>query len=190
MYRLLAETFLSEPTVGGMRNLEWAASVLGVSGPPPCALNDLVAEYRALFVVPNPRYVAPYESVYRDAWEVPELPGRQVGGGSPSRLVKGLLMGESTIAVQECYASVGVVPSQELPDHIGNELRFMAFLWTLEGEDSSELTPDVRTLRLRFCDEHLRAWLDPLRVRILESQRLGFYPVVLGMVHAALDRER
>ena len=45
--------------------------------PPPdepgLSLDELDREYMELFVIPGPRYVAPYESVFRDRWILPAV---------------------------------------------------------------------------------------------------------------------
>ena len=63
-------------------------------------------EFMDLFVVPNSRYVAPYESAYRDRWLLPE----QVGKDGTPQVMKRLLMGESTLAVRRCFLEAGVEP--------------------------------------------------------------------------------
>ncbi len=90
---------------------------LACGGEPDMAA--LRQEFDDLFVVPLGRYVTPYEAVYRDQ--------RLVG----ERVVGGLLMGPSTVAVLSDYRAGGVEVAPdcgELPDHIGIELNFMAIL--------------------------------------------------------------
>ena len=78
-------------------------------------LEEAVLDFEALFRVPGSRYLSPYESVYRS----------QGAGG------RGGLCGPETAAVERLYLKEGLGPNAEfteLPDHVGVELEFMAFL--------------------------------------------------------------
>ena len=135
-----------------------------------------------LFVVPNPRYVAPYESVYRDCWVLPPGPGKE----SAEQVIGRLLMGESTLQVRQAYLQAGVLPEEDLPDHIGNEFRFMAYLWTREAEASDGEAQAWAERRAEFRREHLLKWIGQLRERVAERDRLGHYRVALQVAEAVL----
>ena len=111
LYRFLAAGFLTPPTaemVAPMLEddvLEELRERFGGD-----AVADLIAfkqtfsgdsdaldrEYQDLFVVPLGRYVTPYEAVYRDE--------RVIDG----QVVRGLLMGPSTLAVRALYREAGL----------------------------------------------------------------------------------
>lgn len=188
LYAFLANVLTSRPTADSVGRVRQMAEVLGIPCREAWPIGDLEQEYVELFVVPNPRYVAPYESVYRDAWLLPVAHDPESPFAARSRMIKGLVMGESTAAVQECYRDAGLVPSEELPDHIANELRFMAYLWERETQTPQE-GGRYATLRARFRDEHLLKWVGQLHDRILESERLRYYSVALKLAELILRSE-
>ena len=138
-----------------------------------------------LFVVPNSRYVAPYESAYRDHWLLPEHPGKD---GSP-QVLKRLLMGESTLAVRRCFLEAGVEPIEDLPDHISNELRLMAHLWSGEAQEARGGNGRLEELKSELRDEHLLKWVGELRSKVSEHDRLGFYSAALHVVERVLEND-
>ncbi len=142
-----------------------------------------------LFVIPGARYAAPYESVFRDHWL---LPATLRPGSNPAEtglMIKGLVMGESTEQVRQCYIQAGIFPDAELPDHIGNELRFMAHLWALEARAQDEDASRLEDLREAFRQEHLLQWIHPLLARVGENDRLGYYRVVLEIAAIVLEND-
>jgi TorA maturation chaperone TorD len=178
VYAFLASLFLSRPTEGSVRAVREMAGGLEIEDPGPMVLDDLEREYMDLFVVPNPRYVAPYESVFRDSWSSP------VEGGAP---IKGLLMGDSSLAVQQCYDEAGVTPGGELPDHVANELQFMAWLWARQAVSGSEDGALIAELRSRFRADHVARWIADLSGRVAERDRLGFYTAALRVTEAVIE---
>ena len=178
VYAFLASLFHSLPTDDSVRAFREIAGGLEIEDPGPIALKDLEREYMDLFVVPNPRYVAPYESVFRDSWSNP------VEGGAP---IKGLLMGDSSLAVRRCYDEAGVAPEDELPDHVATELQFMAWLWALQAEPESSDVAAIAELRSRFRDNHVARWIADLRGRVAERDRLGFYAAALRVTEAVIE---
>jgi TorA maturation chaperone TorD len=193
IYAFLANVLTSPPTAETVRRVRQMADVFGIACPAAWPLRELEQEYTELFVVPGPRYVAPYESVYRDAWLVPcsqDGPwSARTSDGPRHLLVKGLLMGESTVAVRACYRQAGVVPTDELPDHIGNELRFMAHLWERSAEPHGNGNTFAQ-LRATFRDDHLLTWTGLLVARLRKSDRLGYFPIVLEIAERVLQDER
>ena len=75
LYGFLAGVFGSPPTEESQHALSDMATVLGIDCPRELAVSELEREFMDLFVVPNSRYVAPYESAYRDRWLLPPRPG-------------------------------------------------------------------------------------------------------------------
>lgn len=190
IYKFLAEVFTSRPTPAMVQSVRDMAQVLGLTCRDGWSLDDLAQDYSALFVVPGPRYVAPYESVYRDALES-RAPGHGASGPAASpqgARVKGLLMGDSTLEVQACYREAAVFPEGEIPDHIGNELRFMAYL-CLRRATATENSERLADLQTRFRTEHLLTWLGLLGQRIRESETVGFYSLVAQVAEIVLQDE-
>jgi len=180
VYAFLASLFHSLPTEDSVRAVREMAGGLEIEDPGPFVLKDLEREYMDLFVVPNPRYVAPYESVFRDSWSNP------VEDGAP---IRGLLMGDSSLAVRRCYDEAGVSPADELPDHVATELQFMAWLWALQAEPESSDVAAIAELRTRFRDNHVARWIADLRGRVAERDRLGFYAAALRVTEAVIEAD-
>ena len=189
IYGFLAQIFGAHPTQDSISGLREMADVLGIPYPDDLTLTELDQEYMELLVVPNARYVAPYESVFRDQWLVPAVLKRGSNPGETSVKIKGLVMGESTLEVQQCYLKAGVFPGPDLPDHIANEFRFMAHLWASEAENPSAQNGELAELRRRFHEEHILKWIDELRERVVESDRLGYYLAALDVANAVLQDE-
>jgi len=188
IYGFLARVFCSAPTAESVHAVSQMALTLGISCPEGLSLGEVEREFMDLFVVPNPRYVAPYESVYRDRWLLEPASGTEPGKGSAPLVMERLLMGESTMAVREAYLQAGVLPEEDLPDHIANELRFMAHLWAREAEAGGD-APGLTDLRQRFREEHLLKWIGQLREKVAERERLGYYRVALEVAETVLQGE-
>lgn len=117
------------------------------------------AEYTRLFVAPRP-IVYPYESMYEPAPRV---------------------MGETTLAVEQCYAASGFPAPEwrDLPDHVALELHFMA--WLAGEESAARLRREpwrlARTLHLEltFLQDHLIRWIPRFSEAVGVSTRLVFY---------------
>ena len=189
IYSFLAEVFSSHPTPEAAIGVRQMAEALDISCNSDWAVSDLEREYMDLFVVPTSRYAAPYESVYRDHWLLPAMLKPGSDPGETSRVIKGLVMGESTIAVRQIYLEAGVLPGQGLPDHISNELHFLAHLCTCEAENRP---PDDGTFleqRAVFCRDHLLKWIDQFREKIVQNERLGYYLTAVRITEALLASE-
>ena len=189
MYGFLAGVCCSAPTAESAHAVSQLALALGISCPEGLSLGELEREFMDLFVVPNPRYVAPYESVYRDGWLLEPASVTEPGKGPAPLVMERLLMGESTMAVRQAYLQAGVLPEEDLPDHIGNELRFMAHLWAREAEAGEEGAGRLADLREAFRRDHLLQWIRPLLARVQENDRLGFYRVVLEIAAIVLESD-
>lgn len=141
-------------------------------------------EYQGLFVVPMGRYVTPYEAVYRDE--------RTVEG----EVVRGLLMGPSTVAVKALYREAGAEVAQdllELPDHVGLELGCMDYLCEAEAcawerGDSAAVTR-ARQLQRRLLTEHLLQWIPALRRRIRTNAPGPFYQGIADLTEAFVRQD-
>lgn len=189
IYHFLADVFGSHPTQNSIDSVRDMAGVLGIPCPGDLTLAELDQEYMELFVIPNPRYVAPYESVFRDCWLLPAALKRGSNPGETSLKIKGLVMGESTLQVRQAYLEAGVLPSADLPDHIGNELSFMAHLWAREAENPPAEAEALAERRKQFRQEHILKWIDDLRERLMESDCLGHYTAALQIAQAMLETD-
>lgn len=127
-------------------------------------------EYDALFRVPGPRYTRPYESVYRER--------RNIGG----QVVYGLVWGEATAAVKDLYTRAGAEVTdeiRELPDFIGLELAFMAFLCQQENraweQGDRDLARRYLELQREFLADHLSRWAGDFCQEMRAKAETGFY---------------
>lgn len=150
----------------------------------PDSLARLTQEFNDLFIVPLGRYITPYEAVYRDE--------REVDG----KRVKGLLAGESTIAVQKSYREAGIAIRDdflELPDHAGVELSFMSYLCSKQSDmrKAGEVQKSLKYLKMqkRFYKEHLTVWMPRLCARMNENSEGPFYKGVSRLIEAFLILE-
>lgn len=186
LYGFLAGVFGSPPTAESQRALFEMAAVLDIECPRELPVSELEREFMDLFVVPNSRYVAPYESAYRDRWLLPPGPGMD----AVEQSVGGLLMGESALAVRQFFLAAGVLPSQDLPDHFSNELRLMSHLWSCEAREAPGGTGRLAEIRSKLRDDHLLMWLGELRGKVSKQDRLGFYSAALRVVERVLENDR
>ena len=183
VYRLLAAGFLEPPTPERMASFA-NGGLAELLGEPPAsgraegsaeALADARQEFMALLKVPMGGFVPPYESVHRDSRMV---------DGEPTR---GLLMGPSTVDVRRLYQDAGAgLELPELPDHIGVELGFMAFLCEGEAraEGHEEAQENYRRYQKGFLSEHVLQWV-PGYCEIVAQRSTTPYMKTL----AALTRE-
>ncbi|MBI2716420.1 MAG: molecular chaperone TorD family protein [Rhizobiales bacterium] len=126
------------------------------------ALDDLLLDYTRLFLGPTETIAQPYGSVW--------LSGEKT------------LMQDSTMAVLELYREGGFEIDdefRELPDHIAVELEFFYLLIYRENQaqqfnEIGALT-STASLRKRFLDEHLRAWIGPFTAAVKAGAKSNFY---------------
>jgi len=89
-------------------------------------------------------------------------------------------MGETTLDVRRLLATEGVAPSgRSLPDHVGIELAFMAYLAAREAlaweAGEVDVAQDLLQKQESFLREHLGAWLPQFCRRILAGRPLMHY---------------
>lgn len=136
-------------------------------------MKNLIQEYHDLFKVPLEKYVAPYESVYRNK----------------------RMSGQTSVAVKKIYARIDfVIPHEyyDLADHIGIELAFMATLCREEvtacRNNRFDLVKALQGMENKFLEEHLICWLPDLCDKIFEKTENTFYRAVakitLDFVHS------
>ncbi len=131
------------------------------------SMDDLVAEYTALFLGPGP-HLSPHESVHRS--------------GGPAR---GLLWGDATVEVKAFMEGAGLALPAEthlIPDHIAVEFQFLARL--AEAECTSWGAGDRAQARYRlewqdrFVQEHVAAWVPEFAQRVCEAARTYFWKAI------------
>ncbi len=161
---------------------EWAseevlAQLAQLSAARP-SIGVLTESFDELFNVPGPRYLTPYESVFRDSRVLDD--GREVSG---------LTFGPSTDDVIRYYHLAGLEISEEydeLPDHIGLEVEFMRYLCEREAEalaDGEEgLAATIRETEKGFLERHLTAWAPELLARAEACSAHPFYGCLLRLL--------
>jgi putative dimethyl sulfoxide reductase chaperone len=137
-------------------------------------------DFEALFRVPGSCYLSPYESVYRS---------QGPGGG-------GRLCGPEAAAVEQLYLNEGLEPIgefNELPDHVGVELEFMAFLCdkarkAMQVGDAGA-AQDYRHQQCCFFIEHLGTWVRLLSERLASQAQTSLYRFLGNFLNLFLDLE-
>ena len=141
---------------------------------------SLRQDFDDLFMVPGPKYVTPYESVYVD--------GPIADGGD------GRVCGPATRSVQAFYDRIGlaVAPGYpELPDFVGLEMACMEYLCTreanyLEAGDGAS-AGKVQVLRRAFCQDHLMRWIPELDAHIQRRAETAYYRTFAELTSAAVS---
>ena len=123
---------------------------------------EIAIDHARLFVGPFALLVPPYGSVY--------LEGER------------RLMGDSTLAVGECYHEVGLEVATGFtgtPDHIAVELEFMHFLVVKELEALAggdlDRTQNFRQKQRAFLKRHLAAWVPGFSRSVEKQAQTQFY---------------
>ena len=126
------------------------------------AIDELAIDHARLFVGPFALLAPPFGSVY--------LEGER------------RLMGDSTLAVGECYREAGLEVASGFngtPDHIAAELEFMHFLVIkeLEALATGDLirAQHFRQKQRSFLERHLAAWVPNFSRSVEEQAQTGFY---------------
>ncbi len=186
-YEFLAGIFLKEPSAEILSELKtWAGInadgesqvLLAQIAQEDPLLDNLKQEYYDLFFVPvSGRFVPPFESAIISA---SRKEGKKTKFGS--------FWGLETTKVSDFYARAEFRPEQltvfeplrqiNLPDHIGFELSFMAYLcrWQAQQKNRGLSTSEILRVQTSFLTRHLNRWL-PLFVNDLgHTQQSGYYP--------------
>jgi putative dimethyl sulfoxide reductase chaperone len=123
---------------------------------------ELSIDHARLFVGPFALLAPPYGSVY--------LEGER------------RLMGDSTLAVGECYHEVGLEVAAGFngtPDHIAAELEFMHFLVAKELDALAggclDRAQNFRQKQRAFLERHLAAWVPDFSRSVEEQAQTQFY---------------
>jgi len=143
-------------------------------------LEGATLDFEALFRVPGPRYLSPYESVYRS---------QGVGG-------RGCLCGPEAAAAERLYLREGLEPMagfSELPDHVGVELEFMGYLCgqaldALRSGDQ-DLLEKYRRRQRHFFTEHVDTWVKLLAERLASQAQTSLYRFLGNFLNLFLTLE-
>jgi TorA maturation chaperone TorD len=193
LYRFLSAAFLAEPGPDFLAHLreesfqaalaEWfsaevaenfqrVADAMDAEKSSDCAR----LEFTNLFLVPGGQHIAPYESVFRDTREIE---GKEISG---------MLMGQSALDVQQWYRLAALEISsdfKELPDHIGLEFHYLAYLCEKEqafgdADDTAKQTR-AREMQRDFLKAHVLSWLGDLAEKIRAKATLPLYPAIASL---------
>lgn len=122
---------------------------------------ELKVEFNSLFLVPGPKYLAPYESVFVDA------PIEANGKTNPRTY------GPSTQQVMAFYRHIGLQVSRsytELPDYVGLEFACMEYLCSREAAYSEEgnatAAQNAKAMQCVFLRDHLQKWVPPFAAKL------------------------
>ena len=180
-YGFLAALFLQEPKEQTLPKQLQALNIAEQYAPTSLTalVSDISQEYFDCFFVPmSSKYTPPLESVFTG-----------VSGQG-----RGPLVGPATQETAELYEATGFNPSDllvfaplkemALPDHVGFELAFMAYL-CLQEEKSAERCDKAAVKnwtewQLHFLSEHLTCWL-PKLAEALEKRQARFYAAAVSL---------
>lgn len=186
LYAFLSSLFITEPTKAHVHDLRDIMNILGFPDIKVCSTGELKREYYDLFVVPNPRYVRPYESVYRDRIPLDFVGNPEIGQMTKRKYVRGLLMGKSTRDVLRYYGEVGVYPATDLPDHLGNEIAFLGYLLKRAKEISDSESEKFLRLYDEFKKNHPLKWIGKIIKKVKEVERTGYYSSAILLTQSLL----
>lgn len=186
VYEFLASIFLKEPSqevfqvlknYAGMKNdSETLALFEHIAGHDP-ELANLRQEYYDIFFVPvSGRFIPPFESTIHRALR----PTNQ-------KAKFGDFWGDKTMDVAALFEKMQFHPEQlpvfeplrqlNIPDHVGFELSFMAYLCHLEETRSKKGmgVENIRRLETEFLDQHLNCWLPQFVDDLSQISQSGYY---------------
>jgi hypothetical protein len=184
-YRVLGEVFSAHPTPESVRNLGVMAEGLGIACSNAFPRDEIEREYMEIFV-PNPRCGAPYGSVDHDGRLLLEGEPHRSNPDKTNRMVKRLLAEDPTTAGRPCSRQAGPPADGDLPEHVGKNLRFIAYTWEREAESSAEEARAWAELRGDSRRMSLLKRIVRLHGKVAERGRVGFFRVVLQVAEAVL----
>ncbi len=187
IYSFLARVLSTRPTLDSVWGLCQMAEAFGFGRLAHLPLEELDREYQELFVIPNPRYVAPYESVVRQGrGSVDTVPDVRAGSQASHKLIFCELAQE----VGEYCREAGLKTGQESPDHIGSELKVMAYLLWRQAHSSESEASRLASVRSEFRQKHLLQWIGTAREMVAERDKLGYYHNAYRLVEAVIEEDQ
>jgi TorA maturation chaperone TorD len=119
----------------------------------------MAQEYTRLFINAFPHVIAPpYGSIYLEK--------------------EGLVLVETTSEVLHFYHEVGFILKEDLrdrPDHVANELEFMAFLAGKESQASGNEKITLEEVQMNFLCQFILQWVPTFCDKVAEHSRYPFY---------------
>jgi TorA maturation chaperone TorD len=182
-YGALAEVFSAHPTPKSVGTLCDMAEGLGIACCNAFPRDEIEREYMEIFV-PTPRCGAPYESVYHDGRLLSE--GEHRSNPDKANRMGRRLLAEDPTTSRPCSLEAGVPTDGDLPEHVGESLRFLAYTLEREAESSAEEARAWAELRGASPQVSLLKRIVRLRGKVAGRGRLGFYRVVLQVAEAVL----
>jgi TorA maturation chaperone TorD len=196
-YRLFSRCLLQAPSIELrliFENPEWRKSariLLGGECEELCHnfvseadVGRLAIEHAALFVVPGPQQTFPFETSYREPCVV-------AGEWRPGRM-----LGYTAAQVQRAYLDWGLptdLDTDELPDHAGVELRFMALLTAAERlsfrRDDRRFCATILRAEADFLHIHICQWFPRWLECVYQRARWPFYKSVARIIRGFLEAE-
>lgn len=186
IYAFLASLFLTVPTEKQVERLRGMLEIFQLPPLKPLALEEVKREFYDLFVVPNPKYVRPYESVYRDKIPMESAGNHEPGKPQKQKFISGLLMGKSTLGVIKHYRIAGMYPVSGLPDHIGNELSFLSSLALKKSSAVPEESERLGKIEKDFKKKHIMKWIGKLEKKVSRNDRTGYYQAAVATAQCLL----
>lgn len=137
---------------------------------------ELAIDHARLFVGPFALLAPPYGSVYLEGMR--------------------RLMGDSTLAVGECYREDGLEVAAGFngtPDHIAVELEFMHFLVVKELDALAggylERAQNFRQKQRAFLERHLAAWVPDFSRSVEEQAQTQFYQELAATMRMFIESD-
>lgn len=198
VYQLCSHCLLQPPPAelrSLFENPDWRESarrLLGAESEELCRdfvseadVERLAIEHAALFVVPGPQQTFPFETSYRE---------RHVADGENR---PGRMMGYTALQVQRAYLEWGLpadLDTDELPDHAGVELRFMALLAAAERLSVScadeRCAGAILQAEADFLHSHVLQWFPQWLECVYRRARRPFYKSLTVMLQGFLKAEK
>ena len=145
----------------------------------------LAIEHAALFVVPGPQQTFPFETSYRER--------RVVEGESRP----GRMQGYAALQVQRAYLEWDMptdLDTDELPDHAGVELRFMALMAAAErlsrNRTDERCADAILQAEAGFLHGHILQWFPQWLECVYQRARWPFYKSGATILRGFLEAEK
>lgn len=198
VYQLFSRCLLQPPSKelrSQFQDPEWRQSariLLGAESENLCRdfaheadVERLAVEHASLFVVPGPQQTFPFETSYRESSVVD-------GHSRPGRM-----LGYTALQIQRTYLGWGMptdLYTDELPDHAGVELRFMALLASAERLTRNRVDKRCSGAILRaeaeFLDDHILQWFPQWLECVHQRARWPFYRSGAMLLRNFLEAEK
>lgn len=204
LYRFFATLFLNQPTqeiLDGVLSDQGASALEALFPDDPSVgrfrklvenyrnghnkAEEFLLDYEAMFRVPGEAYIHPYESVYRH---------ESYSNGGVKKATVHMVWAQE---VAKLYEAEGLAPREgfsELPDHLGVELEFMAFLCHRAAEavaSGDHKEAEIFGSKQReFLQNHLLRWSEKCLMMMKEKASTPLYRHLASLLKSFLVEER